>query len=112
MIVRRKWLKRGWLQKKARRRRELWRSGRVMEDAAGMAVLREAAYDRAEGNCDICGLPAPWEGFNKGELIHVLARGRGGSDVLGNVQWGHRKCHTDRDHPGPQWRSNENTLEQ
>lgn len=77
-----------------------------MEDAAGMAVLREAAFDRAEGKCCICGKFAPREGFNKGDLIHKVFRSHGGSDTLDNVEWGCHECHMKRDHPGPQfnWR--------
>jgi 5-methylcytosine-specific restriction endonuclease McrA len=71
-----------------------------MEDAAGMAVLREAACARANGACQICGKPCPLE---SGELIHIKARGRGGSDTLENLEWGHHDCHFKRDHPGPQW---------
>ena len=113
MIPRYAPLKRTWLRKKARRKRELWRTGRVMEDAAGMAVLREAAFKRADGNCELCHEEAPWwDGGGPaphpfGELIHKVARGKGGSDILKNVEWGHHACHFKRDHPGPQWSKRE-----
>jgi len=80
-----------------------------MEDAAGMAVLRETRFAKSEGRCDICHNLAPWWNgeapapWPYGELIHAIARSKGGSDTLGNTEWGHHKCHFERDHPGPQW---------
>lgn len=77
-----------------------WRSGRIREDATGMARLRAAAYARSGGLCE-CGrrecLRRPTRlrvvTWTDGQLHHVISRGRGGSDVLGNVQFITRRCH-------------------
>ena len=96
-------LKRSWIKVKKRRRRVLWRSGRIIEDAAGMASLRLEVFRRANGRCEVCGRFAKWQGIGGGELAHIVARGRGGSDTAENLLWKCRGCHR-ADHPGPQWR--------
>lgn len=86
-----------------------WRSGRVKEDATGMARLRAAAYERSNGICE-CGRPeckgramqlrvVNWP---DGHLHHVISRGRGGSDVLDNVQFITSLCHSEITGT-PQW---------
>jgi hypothetical protein len=79
-----------------------WRSGRVREDAIGMARLRAAAYERSRGMCEcnrnVClQRPVRLQRVNwpDGHLHHVIPRGRGGSDVLDNVQFITALCHSE-----------------
>jgi 5-methylcytosine-specific restriction endonuclease McrA len=92
--------RRSWIRPKKRVRKVSWRTGRVREDAAGMARLRSEAFHRSCGLCE-CGRAAclirstrerlvTWA---DGHLHHVVSRARGGSDVLENVQFITRRCH-------------------
>ncbi len=85
---------------KKRIRNVSWRSGRIREDAAGMARLRSEAYHRSNGLCEcqreVCLKRSTKERvvtFWSGQLHHVISRARGGSDELSNVQFITRKCH-------------------
>jgi hypothetical protein len=101
----------GWIRPKRREKKTLWRTGQVKEDAAGMYRLRRKVYKRSGGNCEVkkngkrCGKYAPWDGYRHGELSHILARKRGGSDTEANTEWSCWDCHRTVRHPGPQWSS-------
>jgi HNH endonuclease len=77
-----------------------------------MARLRSEAYERSGGICE-CQRPSclarPYRlrrvSFNDGHLHHVISRARGGSDVIGNVQFITRKCHEEI-HGIPLWSYN------
>jgi 5-methylcytosine-specific restriction endonuclease McrA len=99
--LRRTPLKRSWLGRPKKKVRKVsWRSGRIREDAAGMARLRSDAFRRSGGLCE-CGRKecesAPigkrFVTWIDGQLHHVISRARGGSDVLENVQFVRRECH-------------------
>ena len=83
---------------RAKRKRVLWRTGRVIEDQAGMAALRAAAFHRAGHHCE-CSLADPNRRCNAkvtwvdGHLHHIVSRAHGGSDVLSNVAFVTRQCH-------------------
>lgn len=89
------------------------RTGRVVLRGQDKTILRRKAYARAGGRCELdkpdgkpCNRFAPWDGIGHGELVHMVASGRGGSDSLDNVEWSCGQpdsCHRKRDHPGPQW---------
>jgi hypothetical protein len=90
-------------------RKVSWRTGRVREDATGMAKLRSAAFHRSGGICE-CGraeceskpMRLRMVNWVDGHLHHIVSRGRGGSDVLDNVQFITSACH--REITGvPQW---------
>jgi len=72
-----------------------WRPQLIRLDAAGMAQLRLAAFGRSQGFCEMadCQKRVKWE---TGELDHIIARGRGGSDTLENVRFVCRTCHRRR----------------
>jgi hypothetical protein len=100
------------IRPKKRVKKVLWRTGQVKEDAAGMRALRLEVYRRAGGRCEVewngkrCGKFAKWDGFGHGELAHLDARGRGGSDTAANCLWacgGSNGCHKRKFHPGPEW---------
>ena len=102
-------MKRSRWHRKPRVRKELWRTGQIIEDAEGMRKLRLAVFHRAGGRCEAiredgqrCNKFAKWDGFGHGELSHEVHRGRGGSDVESNCFWSCPPCHRRR-HPGPQW---------
>ncbi len=78
-----------------------------------MTELRWAAFERSGGFCEAqvttgravsrCMAPLNWHTFH---LAHILHRGKGGEDVLGNVLCKCVACHmgpATADHPGPQW---------
>lgn len=89
-----------WSRFKPKRklRRVLWRTGRVIEDAAGMARLRSQAFHRSQGHCE-CVLADPTRkcrarvSYSYGHLHHIVSRAHGGSDVLSNVAFVDRQCH-------------------
>ncbi len=89
-----------------------WRTGRIREDAAGMARLRSEAYERSQGVCEckreVC-LARPLRlrriSFYDGQMHHVISRAHGGSDVLENVQFITRLCHQEI-HGIPRWNTN------
>src|SRR5271165_6655909 len=91
------------------RSRVLWRSGRVILKGQDMTALRWEVYHRAQGRCEVkangrrCNKFAPFDGFGHGELAHLDARGRGGSDTPQNTCWACRDCHRERLHVGPQF---------
>jgi hypothetical protein len=93
-------IRRSRIRRKTRVRKVSWRSGRVREDSIGMAHLRAAAYARSGGICE-CGraecLARPMRlrrvNWPDGHLHHIVPRGRGGSDVLVNVQFITSQCH-------------------
>jgi len=65
------------LRPKRKRARMLWRTGRVMLDAQGMADLRSAVFARSGGRCEQCGRRISWARFH---LHHKRKRSQGGSD--------------------------------
>lgn len=67
-----------------------WKPQRIRLDARGMAELRHQKFYEAKGYCQICGVRAGWW---QGELAHILARAKGGSDTLQNTLWLCRGCH-------------------
>ena len=89
------------------------KTGRVVLRGADKTQLRRDAYERAGGRCELvksdgkrCNRFAPWDGIGHGELVHIVASGRGGSDSLDNCEWScglPDSCHRKRDHPGTQW---------
>ena len=104
-------LRRSPLRPKPREKKQSmpWRREKIRLDAKGMATLRAEAFHRSEGICE-CGRPeclarpmnlrrVTWY---DGMLHHVVSRGRGGSDTLGNVQFITRPCHEEI-HGTPQW---------
>ena len=87
---------------KEKRRKGAVKRGRL--DAAGMELLRRAAYERSGETCEMqrdgkrCGWPICWWNF---DLAHIVSRGAGGADSLDNVlcscKWradGKPGCHT------------------
>lgn len=95
-------LKRSWIRPKKRVRKVSWRTGRIREDAAGMARLRSDAFHRSNGICE-CGRKVCKKRTTRerlvtwldGQLHHVISRAHGGSDVLDNVQFVTRQCHAE-----------------
>jgi hypothetical protein len=92
---RRQNVRRSWIRPKKKVRRELWRSGRVIEDSKGMARLRSEAYHRSNGLCE-CRLADPNRpectkrvNWIDGELHHMKPR----SDVIDRVAFVSRACH-------------------
>lgn len=91
-------IRRSRIRPKRKVRRVLWRTGRVIEDAVGMAKLRSAAFRRSQGRCE-CKLADPERicrqrvTYNFDHLHHIVSRARGGSDVLENVAFVTRQCH-------------------
>ena len=89
------------------------RTGRVVLRGMDKTKLRHDVCKRAGGRCELlkpdgtrCNRFAPWDGIGHGELVHIVASGKGGSDTLENTQWScglPDSCHRKRDHPGPQW---------
>lgn len=55
------------------------------------AKVRKAAFDRAAGRCEGCGLPL--DGANRGEVDHILPLGLGGTSDLDNAQVLGKCCH-------------------
>lgn len=93
-------IRRSPIRYKRKVRKVSWRSGRVREDAIGMARLRSAAYERSGGMCEckrLACLARPSRlrkvNYNDGHLHHVISRAHGGSDVLENVQFITDICH-------------------
>lgn len=102
------------LRAKKRVRKVCFPSGRVIEDAAGMARLRSQAYHRSGGRCECgqlngtrCPRIATW---SDGHMHHVVSRNRGGWDVLENVLFLNRDCHR-RITGEPRWSWNLRTGE-
>lgn len=94
--------KRSWIRPKKRVRKISWRSGRIREDAAGMARLRSDAFHRSNGLCEcgreVCLLRPTQERlvtWIEGHLHHVISRAKGGSDELSNVLYVSRRCHVE-----------------
>jgi hypothetical protein len=91
-------------------RKVSWRTGRVREDADGMARLRSEAYERSQGVCE-CGrlacLKRPLRlrrvNWSDGHLHHEISRAHGGSDTLDNVRFITNLCHREI-HGIPQFR--------
>jgi 5-methylcytosine-specific restriction endonuclease McrA len=83
-------IRRSPIKKRKKRARVLWRSGRVILDAKGMAELREQVYERSLGRCENCGVPTYYQ---SGHLHHVKHRSAGGSDTLENSLWLCVDCH-------------------
>lgn len=104
-------IRRSPIKKRPRRvgRIVLWRTGRVIEDAAGMATLRKETYHRAGGICECsllrggqCKQRVSW---SDGQMHHIISRSHGGSDILDNTAWLSRQCH--REITGqPKWTPN------
>lgn len=77
-----------------------WRRQKIRLNASGMATLRSEAYARSEGICEChlcpnrkpCGKRVNWL---DGQLHHIISRGRGGSDEIGNVAFLTRECHAE-----------------
>ena len=66
--------------------------------------LREAAWKRAGGLCDVCQMYAPLDDYGNlipGHLHHIKSRGAGGDDDISNAQWLCHICHGK--HHGPRW---------
>ncbi len=91
--------KRNWIRPKKRVRKVSWRSGKIREDAAGMAKMRWAVFTRSEGQCENklesgarCRARIGWAWF---ELHHVVSRARGGSDTEENCMALCAGCHFD-----------------
>ena len=82
--------------------------GRKVLRGKDMTDLRMKVFRRSGGHCEEVkngnphGKYAPWDGIGKGELSHLVHRGRGGSDEESNVIWSCADCHRAR-HPGVQW---------
>jgi len=89
--------RRSWIRPKRRERKVLWRTGRVIEDAAGMKALRLKVYRRAGGRCEVewngkrCNKFAPWSGYRHGHLVHIVARGHGRFRHRGELPVGLRR---------------------
>lgn len=102
-------LRRSPIRYKKRVRKVSWRSGRIREDATGMARLRSEAFRRSGGLCE-CGrskckrraLRERIVNWYDGQLHHVISRAHGGSDELSNVRLITRRCHQEI-HGIPQW---------
>jgi len=79
------------------RKARVGKTGTVRLDAAGMAKLREAVYDRAMGLCEmprgkrVCGR---WAGWLSGQLAHYpKSRGAGAGDTEAETRWSCAACH-------------------
>lgn len=86
-----------------KKERAAWHPQVVRLDSGGMAKLRAAAFARSGEFCE-CGDPDCHERvtYFTGQLHHVIARGRGGSDVIENVLFLDRGHHA-KIHGVPQW---------
>ena len=93
-------LKRSRIKFKRKTRRVAMNSGKVREDAKGMAQLRHSAYLRSEGRCECYRVADEFRGeFGPcrrlpvseefGELHHSKPR----SDVLERVSFLRKECH-------------------
>lgn len=89
--------------KRGKKTRAPWHPQVIRLDSGGMAKLRSEAFQRSMGWCE-CGEKACHERvtWGDGQLHHVIARGRGGSDELGNVLFLSRGHHS-KIHGMPQW---------
>jgi len=73
-----------------------WRAPKVRLDAQGMKLLRQAVFYRSGGQCENsiegerCPKKITWMTF---QLAHIVSRGRGGSDIPGNVLAACFECH-------------------
>lgn len=78
-----------------------WHPQVVRLGSAGMATLRSEAFARSRGLCEAedCGERVS---YFEGQLHHVQARGKGGSDVISNVVFLCRPCHA-KIHGVPEW---------
>ncbi len=103
MIRRSAPLKRSWIKRKPRARKVSWRSGKIREDAQGMALLRWCVFNRSlnrhRNQCENllesgrrCLNFLTWETFH---LHHIISRGRGGSDTEENCMALCPGCHFD-----------------
>lgn len=89
-------IRRSPIRRKRRIKSVSWRTGRIREDATGMAKLRAAAYERSQGICE-CGrlacLARPLRlrrvNWADGHLHHLWPR----SDELSRVQFITDICH-------------------
>lgn len=67
-----------------------------------LTMLRNECFARDEHLCQECGrwvsTTAPEWADNRAHMAHIEGRGRGGSDVLNNVQTLCRACHMEGQH--------------
>ena len=76
--------------------REPSRHDRVTEDFNGSEIVAGYAKQRANGICQLCGLPAPFrdrEGEPFLEIHHIIPRNEGGQDAVENVVALCPNCH-------------------
>jgi hypothetical protein len=100
-------LKRTRLKVRPRRHRESSLRERVRLNREEMGDLRFAAYERSGGMCECWRLPGQTPckrtvSWRNGHLHHLIRRGMGGSDIMGNVAYISPKCHREI-HGEPQW---------
>lgn len=120
MIRRYKALKRSWIKRKKRVRKESWRNpGRVREDAMGIKLLRWEVFNRSEvqgrfvrhNRCENklakgrCPSVLTWEKFH----MHHIGPARERSDTLSKVMALCEGCHFD--HHNGIWEANRWDLE-
>ena len=51
--------------------------------------IRRIIYRRDHGICALCHEYAP---FGDGHVDHIIPRGLGGRNTMGNLQWTHARC--------------------
>lgn len=98
MLTRSRPLRRTRFKVKPRKHRESALRKRVRLNRAEMADLRLAAYERSGGMCECWRIPGQSPcprkvTWHNGHLHHVIARGMGGSDLMGNVAYIAPTCH-------------------
>lgn len=92
------------------------RTGQIILRGVDKTNFRFCIFRRAGGHCEIewdgkvCGKFAAWDGIGKGDLVHIVATGRGGSDTHDNCLWGCQECHRRKFHPGLQWSKKESAA--
>lgn len=102
------------IKPKPRQHRESmpWRRPKIRLNGREMAGLRQEAFARSHRRCENsidgerCKTRITWGSFH---LAHIVSRGRGGSDELGNVLAACQECHLEdtrnrrKLEPHPDW---------
>ena len=80
------------------------KAGKVRLDGDDMTLLRTRRFTMDKFRCRRCNRPvspfAPEWAPNRAHLAHLIGRGAGGSDTLGNTETACGGCHSEEEHWG------------